>query len=84
MTSTHEPESFDAWFAKITAPTYPDDPGEISPATRRFLRDLFEAQGPVSRQIAHEAFGDHLVAFGSRLGRHDVAGIGRLGIPAAG
>jgi hypothetical protein len=53
---TGSADDFDKWFALVTAPGSPDDPGEVSPAGRRWLRELYDSRGPISREAASSAY----------------------------
>lgn len=59
-----DPPGFQEWFQSVTsdpdAPT--DDPGEVSPEHRRWLRRFFEAEGAASQEVTHRAFMSQFVA----------------------
>ena len=58
MTNSKGPQRFEEWLGAITFnPDAPgDDPGEVSAANRRWLRDFFETEGAASREVTQQAF----------------------------
>ena len=64
MDSSDDLPSFEQWLQEISYnPNAPvDDPGEVSPGWRRWLRRLFEREGPVSKDVVTRAAMAHQVA----------------------
>ena len=63
MSSAADDSDFELWLEQISHnPNAPsDDPGEVSPAWRRWLRHRYDTEGPVPKEvIARDALGHQL------------------------
>jgi len=58
VTSPDDSSEFENWFQSVTwdSDEPDDDPGEVSPANRRWLRGYFDANGPVPANVVWDAF----------------------------
>jgi hypothetical protein len=64
MATAADDSDFERWVERMSDnPNAPaDDPGEVSPAWRRWLRRLYDAEGPVPKEVVFGAAMEHQVA----------------------